>query len=470
MLRTRFLGAILFVIAFALPAYLAAKPAAKAPAPAAAQKDAVPLPEPKDATTDAKDGSTTDAKDSSATDAKGGSTTDAKGASKTDPKGKKTAGKKKDNSPVAKSLFGVQKTASPLAARAIGWYGKGCLAGGVQLDDVGPAWQTMRPSRNRAWGHPKLIKLLKRLAEDAKQKDGWPGLLIGDVAQPRGGPMLSGHASHQVGLDADIWLNPMPDHVLSYREREDISAKTMLDSTRLKVDPKIFTDKQVALIKRAASYPEVERIFVNPAIKKALCERSGKDRHWLAKVRPLWGHDYHFHIRISCPNAGCQIQPPVTGDDGCGKEVDNWLKQVANSLKKETPPKPGETVAGASDQRMITMNQLPAECKAVLNSSGYVAAAPGAKLAPIRDAAAPPEPAAQPAPAAAAKAAANAAPANAEPAEMPLPGYRGVAPAAAATASDPKPAESAPTSDDPQPTGSAPAADAGTQQNATVKN
>jgi penicillin-insensitive murein DD-endopeptidase len=309
-------------------------------------------------------------------------------------KGKKTArkkAKKKDNSPVAKYLFGVQKVGAPLAPRAVGFYSKGCLAGGVQMDAAGPAWQVMRPSRNRAWGHPKLIALLKRLAKEAKANDGWPGLLVGDISQPRGGPMSSGHASHQVGLDADIWLNPMPDRKLSYREREDISAKSMLDATKLKVDPKMFTDKQFKLIKRAASYPEVERIFVNPAIKKALCERAGKDRGWLSKVRPLWGHDYHFHIRIGCTNSGCESQPPVRGDDGCGKEVDHWLKLIAKSLEKK-PLKPGERVAGASDRRRVTMNQLPAECKKVLDSPGYIAAAPGAKIIPIRDAAAPPDP------------------------------------------------------------------------------
>ncbi len=218
------------------------------------------------------------------------------------------------------------------------------------------AWQTMRPSRNRAWGHPKLIKLLKRLGTEAKKEDGWPGLLVGDIAQPRGGPLVSGHASHQVGLDADIWLNPMPDHVLTYREREDISAKSMLDKTKLAVDPKVFTDKQVALIKRAASYPEVQRIFVHPAIKKALCERAGKDRAWLSKVRPLWGHHYHFHIRIYCPNGGCKAQAPVGGGDGCGKEVDNWLKEIAKSLKRPEP-KPGEKVVPPSALRMIRMDQ-----------------------------------------------------------------------------------------------------------------
>lgn len=282
---------------------------------------------------------------------------------------KTAAAKKKTNEPLAKVLFSQKKTAANLAPRAIGWYAKGCLAGGMHLEDFGPAWQTMRPSRNRAWGHPKLIKLLKRLAVDTQEKDGWPGLLVGDIAQPRGGPMITGHASHQVGLDADIWLNPMPSRKLTYREREDISAKTMLDKTQLKVDPKVFTEKQFKLIKRAASYPQVQRIFVHPAIKKAMCEMAGKNRHWLSKVRPLWGHHYHFHIRIYCPNSGCKAQDPVGVDDGCGKEVDNWLKQIAKSLKPPPPPKPGEKKKWIppSERRKITMDQLPAECRAVLN-------------------------------------------------------------------------------------------------------
>ena len=216
---------------------------------------------------------------------------------------KKTA--KKDTKPkiLARDLFGKAQNAADLQARSIGWYAKGCLAGGVHLADAGPYWQTMRPSRNRAWGHPKLIALLKRLGSESK-KDGWSGLLVGDISQPRGGPMLSGHASHQVGLDADIWLTPMPDRVLSRREREDIAATSMLDKTKLSVDPKVFTPAHVALIKRAASYSAVERVFVHPAIKKALCQAAGKDRAWLYKVRPIWGHYYHFHIRIGCPNGG----------------------------------------------------------------------------------------------------------------------------------------------------------------------
>jgi penicillin-insensitive murein endopeptidase len=334
---------------------VAADPLAKVPAPievrrkpAAAAPAAVPTPAPKVEQV---------AADKKAGDKKG---TDKKAADK----------KEKDKKPkiLARDLFSKKPTAADLAPRALGWYSKGCLSGGVHLADTGPDWQAMRLSRNRAWGHPKLIKLLKRFASESRQ-DGWTGLLVGDISQPRGGPMLTGHASHQVGLDADIWLTPMPKRVLTRQEREEIQATTMLDKTSLAVDPKVFTPAHVAIIKRAASYPAVERIFVNPAIKKALCQAAGKDRAWLGKVRPIWGHNYHFHIRIGCPNGGCESQPAVSGDDGCGKEVDNWLKTIEASLKKPQP-KPGTKIIPDSERRQVTMEQLPAECKVVLNSPG----------------------------------------------------------------------------------------------------
>lgn len=285
---------------------------------------------------------------------------------------KEALNKKKKKNAVAKYLFGAKKTASALRPRSIGWYAKGCLAGGEKLPATGPAWQSMRLSRNRQWGHPKLIKLVKRLAKEAKAQDSWPGLLVGDISQPRGGPMITGHASHQVGLDADIWLTPMPDRVLTRKERERISATSMLDKTSLAVNEEVFTDAHVAVIKRAASYPAVQRIFVHPAIKKALCGRAGKDRSWLAKVRPLWGHYYHFHIRMHCPNGGCRSQKAVTGDYGCGKEVDNWLKKVAKSLKPKPKPKkkPTKKWIPPSERRKITMAQLPSACRQVLDSRG----------------------------------------------------------------------------------------------------
>jgi len=187
----------------------------------------------------------------------------------------------------AKELFGRKTTPAPIATRTIGFYAKGCLAGAVALPVNGKTWQVMRVSRNRNWGHPRLVEFLERLSERAA-KTGWPGLLLGDMSQPRGGPMLTGHASHQVGLDADICLTPMPDHELTREEREEMMATMVVAENRKDVDPKVWTPAHVALIKAAAEDPHVQRIFVNAAIKKALCRDAGNDRAWLRKVQP-WG-------------------------------------------------------------------------------------------------------------------------------------------------------------------------------------
>lgn len=268
----------------------------------------------------------------------------------------------------AKALFGSATTGAPLKARAIGSYARGCLSGGVALPVDGPAWQAMRLSRNRNWGHPKLIKLVERLAVDAQKHDDWSGLLVGDISQPRGGPMLTGHASHQVGLDADVWFTPMPARRLSRQEREEVSATSMLDKTNLAVNPQVFTPNHVKLIKRAASYPEVERVLVHPAIKKALCEAAGADRGWLGKVRPIGGHYYHFHIRMGCPPGEtiCKPQTPTTGDDGCAKEVDEWLARLAPRKGPPVPRPPG--YKPPPPKPPITMAELPPECRVVLES------------------------------------------------------------------------------------------------------
>ena len=260
----------------------------------------------------------------------------------------------------AKELFGRETAPVPLAARSIGGYAKGCLAGAVAMPIDGPTWQVMRLSRNRNWGHPNLIAFLERLAEKAK-KVGWSGLLVGDQSQPRGGPMLTGHASHQVGLDADIWLTPMPDRTLSSEEREFMSAVNMVADSRLDVDPKIWTHTRTELIRTAAEDPGVERIFVNAAIKKALCREAGSDRGWLAKVRPWWGHDYHFHVRMRCPadNPGCHNQPEPAETEGCGSELNWWFSDAVLHPKPSPPSGP---------RRGPLMKELPPECRQVLTA------------------------------------------------------------------------------------------------------
>jgi penicillin-insensitive murein endopeptidase len=263
----------------------------------------------------------------------------------------------------AKELFARKVLPAAMSTRAIGSYVKGCIAGAEQMPISGDTWQVMRLSRNRYWGHPGMIALLKRLAAKAHKDTGWPGILVGDIGQPRGGPALSGHASHQIGLDADIWLTPMPDHMLSRNEREDMSAVMMVREDRLDIDPKVFTAGNVLLLRDAAQEPGVQRIFVNAAIKKALCREAKGDRSWLAKIRPWWGHDYHFHIRMRCPpgSTECVGQPSQSEDEGCKPaDLAYWFKDSV--LHPKPPPKPPKP------KPPMTLAQLPPACKAVLNA------------------------------------------------------------------------------------------------------
>jgi penicillin-insensitive murein endopeptidase len=259
----------------------------------------------------------------------------------------------------ARELFGRKPAPVPMEARVIGFYAKGCLAGAVALPINGKTWQVMRLSRNRNWGHPDLVKLLERVS-DKGTKVGWPGLLVGDLSQARGGPMLTGHTSHQIGLDADVWLTPMPKRELTRLEREEMSATNVVAPDKKDVDPKIWTPAHGAIIKTAAQEEDVERIFVNAAIKKALCREAGKDRSWLNKVRPYYGHNYHFHIRIGCPDGAkdCKGQDPVPEADGCGKDLDWWFRDaILNPKPPTTPPKP---------RPQLTLADLPAACKQVV--------------------------------------------------------------------------------------------------------
>jgi penicillin-insensitive murein endopeptidase len=261
-------------------------------------------------------------------------------------------------SPIAREIFGKQTAPAPVAARSIGGYARGCIAGAKALPIDGPAWQAMRLSRNRNWGHPKLIALVEKLAVDAKKHDGWSGLLVGDLSQPRGGPMLTGHASHQVGLDADIWLTPMPDRVLSAQEREEMMATNVVADDWMDVNPNIWSPTYIALLKTAAQDAEVERVLVNPAIKKALCREARGDRHWLSKVRPFYRHNYHMHIRIHCPqdSTGCKGQDPPPAGDGCGKELAWWFTPAARK-----PPK-----TPAKLKPPLRLADLPPACRTVL--------------------------------------------------------------------------------------------------------
>ena len=280
------------------------------------------------------------------------------------------AAKVNEQATPAKILFSQQKLPSLGKAMAIGYYPRGCLQGGVELPVNGPTWQVMRLSRNRNWGHPELVKFLERFAPLAAKATGWHGILVGDMAQPRGGPLPFGHLSHQIGLDVDIWFMPMPGHTLSKDERENISASNLVAADGKSVNPSIWTPSAAAFIRTAAEQPEVERVLVNAAIKKELCTMQGKQHFsWMSKVRPWYGHADHIHVRLKCPadSPQCRVQPPVPAGDGCDKSLDYWFSD------KVLHP---HIVPGGKPSKPLMMADLPPACKNVVDApaKGSVAA------------------------------------------------------------------------------------------------
>lgn len=267
--------------------------------------------------------------------------------------------------PPAKQLFAAKAQASRQRPAPWGGYARGCLAGARQLPDTGPTWQVMRPGRNRNWGHPVTIDFIRDLSAFAAGLPGWSGLYIGDMSQPRGGPMLTGHRSHQIGLDVDIWMRPARDLTLSRQRRETFPPISMRRNKGAYVNAN-WTRQNHAILRAAARDPRVARIFVFPGAKVQMCNDEAGDRRWLRKIRPWWGHYYHFHVRLKCPRGarGCVDQPPPPPGDGC-KEARKWVDDILNP----PPPRPRDPKAPPPKKRReYTLADLPGQCVSVLRS------------------------------------------------------------------------------------------------------
>ncbi|WP_413875952.1 penicillin-insensitive murein endopeptidase [Albidovulum sp.] len=273
--------------------------------------------------------------------------------------------------PLARDLFGAERVASQQRPQAIGSYAKGCGAGLVQLPESGPTWQAMRLSRNRNWGQPALVQFLIDLSGTARQV-GWAGLYVGDMSQPRGGPMRSGHESHQIGLDADIWMLPPARLSLSRAERENLSSISVRTDDQKRVNDN-WTRAHHLLLRAAASDPRVDRVFVAAAVKIEMCRTATPaDKAWLQKIRPLYGHNTHFHVRLKCPAGSrrCETQTPTVADlskggDGCDETLTWWVTTYLDELKNPPKKPKGPRKRGPRD---YTMADLPRQCAGVLAS------------------------------------------------------------------------------------------------------
>lgn len=276
----------------------------------------------------------------------------------------------------ANVLFGAMVAPSSQTPMPVGSYAKGCAAGLVELPETGPTWQAMRLSRNRNFGHPTMIQFLMDLSQTARAIGFGKGLYIGDISQPRGGPMTSGHASHQIGLDADIWMLPPASLSLSKAAREEISSIPVRSADQRSVT-QYWTNVHRELLKQAALDPRVDRIFVAAAVKIEMCKTAkARDKKWLQKIRPVAGHDTHFHVRLKCPKGAklCQTQTPTVAElskngDGCDDTLMWWVTDFLNPPKNPKKKRPkAEDEPRKKGPRDFTMADLPKQCQSVLVS------------------------------------------------------------------------------------------------------
>lgn len=232
--------------------------------------------------------------------------------------------------------------------------GGGCIAGAISLPPEGTGYQAVDLSRRRHYGHPALISFIGDLGRAVAAHD-LGTMLVGDLAQPRGGPMASGHVSHQGGLDVDIWFRldvaPAPRAA-----RESIPQPSVIDAATGRPDPRRWTDRHAELIRLAASDPAVARVFVGAAIKRDLCARPWTDRGWLRLVRPWPGHDDHLHVRLRCPPGSprCVDQPALPATDGCDRAEIAVALAREQATRRRPPP--------------IPRRVLPAACGALLTA------------------------------------------------------------------------------------------------------
>jgi len=270
---------------------------------------------------------------------------------------------------LANQLFGAHAMPSVAPPQAFGSYARGCADGLVALPETGPTWQAMRLSRNRNWGHPEMIGYLQDLSRTAVQL-GWRGLYIGDISQPRGGPMTSGHASHQMGLDADIWMLPPQRLNLTRAEREQISSISVRTEDQRRINAN-WTAQHHALLRAAASDPRVDRIFVAAAVKIEMCRTATRpDTPWLQKIRPAAGHNYHFHVRLRCPAGSrqCETQTPTVaalsnGGNGCDDTLTWWVTDFLDPPRRTERTEPAPRTR---HPREFTLADLPQQCGEVV--------------------------------------------------------------------------------------------------------
>lgn len=249
-------------------------------------------------------------------------------------------------------------TPAPGPVRVIGGEVAGCIAGAVRLPDDAPGMQAIRLSRGSFCGHSDTIAALKQLGVEAHAA-GLAHLYMGVISNLRSGHLRGGHFSHRMGIDADVWLDLTPPHPrLPLAEREGLRPPSMVAAAGCCTDAAHWGPVQATLLRLAAGLPHVDRVLVDPSIKRALCRQAAADRTadraGLRLIRPRWGHASHMHIHLACPadQAACRDDvAPITAGDGCDASLGWRFAQLDALSKPRTPP--------------AALQPLPVACRAV---------------------------------------------------------------------------------------------------------
>ncbi len=244
-------------------------------------------------------------------------------------------------------------------SEAIGTHNNGCILYSAELNKNGEGYKLPRIERNHNYGHPEMIALLEDYSYRVKEMLG-KDLLIADISKKNGGPIFMLHSSHQTGLDADIWFTLYDDKQnLSSQDMASIKPLNMADE-KLKSVSSYWGSNQEDIIKLFAQSEKVDRIFVNYNIKNYYCSKF-RNQDWQKKIRPWWGHNEHFHIRLKCPQGSeeCISKGQEIKDDGCGNDLAWWFSDEAKQPKSKK-----EAEAKLTEEQIL--ERLPNRCKEIL--------------------------------------------------------------------------------------------------------
>ncbi len=250
--------------------------------------------------------------------------------------------------------------------QAVGGYANGCQLGAQELPEHGAGYHDIRRSRGRFYAQPQTIEMVQYIGRHLAEKYD-EEILIGDLSQPAGGLMSYAHASHQNGLDVDIYFattkkdtppssmyeNPGNESRYELGDR----AAGVIHEGRFRP---IFRDA----LHLAAIHPNTTRIFINPVIKLHLC-RTEENTYWLRKLRPWGGHNSHFHVRLRCEGSLCSNQDPVPPGDGCDADLEKWVRDQSDAILN---PKPRKKPKPSAPRRR---GALPEICQSILSQHGY---------------------------------------------------------------------------------------------------